>query len=58
MDQFCVDVTDIPSVKIGDVVEIFGKNISVDVIADIAQTINYEIVCGIGSRVDRIIVKN
>jgi len=58
MDQFCVDVTDVKDIKIGDKVEIFGKNISVDDVAEIAQTINYEIVCGISKRVPRIMVNN
>ncbi len=52
MDQFCIDVTDIEDVKIGDRVEIFGENISVDEVADISDTINYEIVCGISKRVN------
>ena len=56
MDQFCVDITDIDNISVGDTVEIFGKNISVDVVADIAQTINYEIVCGITRRVPRVVV--
>ncbi len=54
MDQFCVDVTDIENVSVGDTVEIFGKNISVNQVADFAQTINYEIICGISKRVLRI----
>ncbi len=52
MDQFCIDVTDIKNVKIGDRVEVFGENISVDEVADIAETVNYEIVCGISKRVN------
>ncbi|MBE6786972.1 MAG: alanine racemase [Ruminococcaceae bacterium] len=55
MDQMCVDVTDIP-VKMGDEVILFGKELSVDVLADLSGTINYEIVCGISSRVPRIII--
>ncbi len=58
MDQFCVDVTEIDDIKVGDKAEIFGKNISVDDVADLAQTINYEIVCGISKRVPRISVNN
>ena len=58
MDQFCVDVTDIPSAKMGDEVILFGKELSVDVLADICDTINYEIVCGISKRVPRIIKRN
>jgi len=58
MDQFCIDVTDIDGVEVGDIVEIFGRNISVDIVADTAQTINYEIVCGISKRIPRIVVEN
>ena len=58
MDQFMVDVTDVPDVKQGDEVILIGKQgdceITVDEIADIAGTINYEIVCGINKRVPRI----
>ncbi len=55
MDQMSVDVTDIPETKMGDEVILFGKELSVDVLADLTQTINYEIVCGISPRVPRII---
>ena len=55
MDQLCVDVTNIPETQMGDEVIIFGKELSVDVIADLCDTINYEIVCGISKRVPRII---
>ena len=56
MDQFCVDVTDIPEASQGDSVTVFGQDLSVDEVADIAQTINYEIVCGISKRVPRIYI--
>lgn len=55
MDQMSVDVTKIPNVKMGDEVLLFGKELSVDVLADLCGTINYEIVCGISPRVPRII---
>ena len=54
MDQFCVDVTDIKDVKRGDEVLLWGKDLSVDIPADIIGTINYELVCGVSSRVKRI----
>ena len=54
MDQFLIDVTDIPDVKLGDVVTIFGKDLSVHEVADNAQTISYEIICGVSKRVPRI----
>ncbi|ONI41629.1 alanine racemase [Candidatus Epulonipiscium fishelsonii] len=57
MDQFMVDVTNIKNVKLGDEVVIFGKqgnrNISVEEIATLTDTINYEIICMIGKRVPR-----
>ncbi len=54
MDQFTVDVTDIPNVKMGDEVVLFGKDLSVNDLAEKAQTIGYEIVCGITPRVPRV----
>lgn len=56
MDQFCADVTGIEGVRMGDAVTIFGKNLSVDEVARQAQTISYEIVCGISKRVPRIFI--
>lgn len=62
MDQFMVDVTDIPEVSEGDTATIFGtdgeETISVDEIAKKANTINYEIICNINSRVTRVYMKN
>jgi alanine racemase len=57
MDQMLVDVTDIPDVKMGDEVVLFGKDLSVDILAKLSNTINYEIVCGISPRVPRVIIK-
>lgn len=54
MDQFCVDVTNIPNVKRGDEVLLFGRNLPVEELAKIVGTINYELVCGVSSRVKRI----
>ena len=62
MDQFMVDVTHIPQVRVGDAATIFGtdgkETISVDEIAEKANTINYEIICNINSRVTRVYMKN
>ncbi len=54
MDQFMVDVSDIASVKYGDIAELMGEHITADEIAKHCGTINYEIVCGISKRVPRI----
>ena len=62
MDQMMVDVTDVPDVKIGDEVTLFGtdgsETISADELARIEGTINYEIICNVGRRVPRIYLKN
>lgn len=58
MDQICVDITEIGTVAMGDEVILFGKELPVEEIAKICGTINYEIVCGITSRVPRILVNN
>lgn len=61
MDQFMVDVTDIPDVTIGDEVVLIGRqgeeNITADELAQELGTINYEIICGINCRVPRVYIK-
>ena len=55
MDQFMVDVTEIPNVKIGDEVILFGSDkISIDDAARHLKTINYEITCLVSDRVPRL----
>lgn len=54
MDQVMVDVSGIENIHIGDEVELFGKNLSVDILASLCNTVNYEIICGISKRVPRI----
>jgi alanine racemase len=60
MDMTMVDVTEIKGVSLGDEVVLIGlqgkEQIKVDELAKIQETINYEIVCSISSRVPRIIV--
>ena len=62
MDQFMVDVTHIPGACAGDTVTIFGtdgeETITADEVAAKAQTIGYELVCGIAPRVPRVYLKN
>lgn len=57
MDQTLVDVTDIPNVKMGDVVILMGKDgnnvYDADEMAKDLGTIGYEIVCNISKRVQR-----
>ena len=54
MDSFMVDVTDIEGVEAGDEVIIWdNENITVEMLAEKCDTINYEILCSIGDRVPR-----
>jgi len=54
MDQFCVDVTNIPDIKRDDEVLLWGRDLPIEQLADMIGTINYELVCGISERVIRI----
>jgi alanine racemase len=54
MDMTMIDVTDIPGAKEGDEVEIFGRNLPVQQVAQLAGTIAYEIMTGISQRVKRV----
>lgn len=53
MDICMIDVTDVDC-RPGDVVEIFGDNITPDELADVAGTISYEILTSVKERVKRI----
>lgn len=61
MDQILVDVTHIDGVCENDDVYLIGgtseASVSVEDIAKIMQTINYEVICLIGKRVPRVYVK-
>lgn len=61
MDQFMVDVTDIPDVKVCDRVILMGRQgdleVSAEEIAGMAGTINYEVVCRVGKRIPRVYSK-
>ena len=62
MDQMMVDVTNIPHVMPGETVTLIGKNgdacITVEEIAAVADSFNYEFVCGISRRVPRYYYQN
>ena len=61
MDQTMVDITDIPDVKVEDVVTLIGQDgeerISVEDMADLSGSFNYEFVCDVGQRVKRVYLK-
>ena len=62
MDQFMVDVTDIPDVSIGDNVTLIGRDgdecITCEEIGDISGRFNYEFLCCITRRVPRVYIRN
>jgi alanine racemase len=58
MDQTVVEVTHVPGVAVGDVATLIGsdgdESITVEELAERAGTIPYEILTGIGARVERV----
>lgn len=62
MDQFMVDVTDIPDVLIGDNVTLVGADgdecITCEEIGEISGRFNYEFLCCITRRVPRVYIRN
>jgi alanine racemase len=58
MDVTVVDITGLPQVRCGDVATLMGsdgdESISVNEVADLAGTINYEILTGLAPRLPRV----
>lgn len=61
MDQCMVDVTDIPDVAVGDEVVLLGtqgeKSITAKDLGEATGTINYEIVCAFGQRLEKLYIE-
>lgn len=51
MDAICVDLTGVDNVHVGDSVELWGRNLSVNEVASSAGTIGYELLAGLTGRV-------
>jgi alanine racemase len=51
MDMTAVDVTDLAGVRVGDPVVLWGEGLPAERVAPYADTIAYELVCGISQRV-------
>ena len=60
MDQFMVDITDGEGIEVGDRAVLFGGDDgeSINALASLAGTINYEVVCKISKRVNRVPVNS
>ena len=61
MDQFMVDVTDIPDVCVGDEVTLIGADgtelITLEELGELSGRFNYEFACDLGKRIPRIFYK-
>lgn len=62
MDQFMVDVTEIPNAHFGDNVTLIGKDgdltIAVEDLSELSGRFNYEFVCDLGKRIPRVYIRN
>ena len=62
MDQFMIDVTEIPDVKKGDQVTLIGRDgdefISIEEMGDLSGRFSYEFACEISDRVPRVYIKD
>ena len=62
MDQFMVDVTDIPDVRVGDEVTLIGADggarITLEELGEKSGRFNYEFACDLGKRIPRVFYKN
>lgn len=62
MDQFMVDVSDIPDVSEGDVVTLIGadggEEITMEELGELSGRFNYELACCLGKRIPRVYVKD
>ena len=54
MDMLAVDLTEITNAGLNSPVILWGKEISVDEVAQQAGTISYELLCALARRVERV----
>ncbi len=62
MDQFMIDVTDIPDAAEGDIVTLIGREgeerITIEELGELSGRFHYELACCIGKRVPRVYLKS
>lgn len=58
MDMSMIDLTDLPDIDVGDEIEVFGANNSLEELSGIAGTIPYELTCAVSKRVPRLYLQN
>jgi Alr-MurF fusion protein len=57
MGMCMVDVTHLPEVRVGDTMVIFGEKAPVSDMAQLLQTIPYQLFAGIATRVKRVYIQ-
>ena len=57
MDMCMVDLTDLPDIRTGDEVVVFGEGNPVERMAETAGTITYELLCAVSKRVPRVYIE-
>jgi alanine racemase len=55
MDMLSIDLRKVPNAKIGSVVELWGDRVAVDDVAQMSDTIGYELLCALAPRVPVIV---
>jgi alanine racemase len=58
MDMLMVDLTDIDGADVGSSVELWGRNLSIDDVAQASGTIGYELMCALAQRVPVVVEVN
>lgn len=58
MDMSIVDLSQLPQVQAGSEIEIFGQKQHVNTVAEMLDTIPYELLCAVSKRVPRLYIKN
>ena len=53
MDMCMIDVTDLPQLRVGDEIEVFGEHQLIETAAKRCGTISYELLCAVSKRVPR-----
>jgi len=57
MDLMIVDVTKVKNIiKIGDYLEVFGKNLNLDSFAKLSDTSSYDIITSVSERCERVYI--
>lgn len=51
MDMLTVDLTEAPQARAGDPVELWGRAVPIDTVAELAGTVGYELMCALARRV-------